>query len=98
MSFRYCLFVIICGGLGMASGHPNRRLIITGSLVIFNCRLTIMTSNRCLEEWGKFLSSRQTMSSTPAAQSPSMLAAPTQNGSSLSSLQQCDGIFANDTG
>jgi hypothetical protein len=22
----------------MASGHPNRRLIITGSLVNFNCR------------------------------------------------------------
>jgi len=38
MSFRYCLFVIICGGLGMASGHPNRRLIITGSVVNFNCR------------------------------------------------------------
>ena len=32
MSFRYCLFVIICGGFWMASGHPNRRLIITGSL------------------------------------------------------------------
>ena len=38
MSFRYCLFAIICGGSGMASGHPNRRLIITGSLVNFNCR------------------------------------------------------------